>query len=150
MSLPLWFRIVRDYPERTKGPTLPFLIGALRGDPDAIVPDSTSKAEVRNLISAMRSEMPHGWGVALEWCGGKVDAHIFDARMGGQGFTHDGVYGHDVHDDESLVEALWAEYGDKISSRTYSGEKTTPDAKTTWRGFDDKERANIKLLREAK
>lgn len=35
MTLPLWFRVVKDYPKLTKGPTLPFLIGALRPDPDA-------------------------------------------------------------------------------------------------------------------
>ena len=144
MTLPLWFRIVRDYPKLTRGPTLPFLIGALRSDSEIAVSDDVSKTEVRQLISAMRFKTPAGYGVALGWCGGNVDAHVFEARLGGQGLTHSGVYGHDVHHDDSLTEALWAEYGDKISRRTFSGEKTT------WREFNDEERVNIKRLRETK
>lgn len=83
MTHPLWFRIVRDYPKLTKGPTPPFLIGALRPDPDVAVSDDASKTEVRNLISAMRFKTPVGYGIALDWCGGKVDAHVFEARLGG-------------------------------------------------------------------
>ena len=48
---------------------MPFLICALRPDLDVAVFDDVSKTEVRNLISAMRFEMPTDHGAS--WCHGR-------------------------------------------------------------------------------
>ena len=66
MSQPDWFRIIKAYPDNTNGPTIPFLVGALRQNFDSPVPEDKSKDELVALIQAMRNEMPTGYGVQIK------------------------------------------------------------------------------------
>ncbi len=121
---PDWFRIIKNYPNLTNGPTIPFLLGASRPNPDAVVPDDQSKEQLRALIQAMRREMPTDQGVEVERCG-PLDAHVCGLRSGG-GLKFKDMYPYDVHDDDSLVDALWSMYGETISPRNFSREKVDP------------------------
>lgn len=58
MDQPGRLRLVKDYPDNTNGPTIPFLLGALREDPDSVVSDEESRTELRDLISAVKSANP--------------------------------------------------------------------------------------------
>jgi hypothetical protein len=140
---PDWFRIIKNYPDLTNGPTIPFLLGALRPDPDAVLPDEESKEELRALVQAMRREMPAANGVEIERCG-PLDAHVFGLRSGG-GLKFKDMYPYDVHDDESLVDALWSMYGEPISTREFSREKADPikGTKAFWRPFSPGERQTV-------
>ena len=140
---PDWFRIIKNYPNLTNGPTIPFLLGALRPNPDAAVPDDQSKEQLRALIQAMRREMSTGNGVEIERCA-PLDAHVFGLRSGG-GLKFKDMYPYDVHDDDSLVEALWSMYGKTISTRDFSREKADPikGMGAFWRPFNPDERRKI-------
>lgn len=140
MPMPRWFRIVKHYPGFREGPTVPFLIGALRSDPDAVVSDEQSKQELGALISAMRSDMPPGHGVVLEQCS-MLGTYVFKYRLGGSGLKCIGKYGHDIHDDQSLLETLWDDLGTTIRDRQFSLDPTTK----SWRSFSAIERSGIKF-----
>src|SRR6266446_3443630 len=133
---PDWFRIIKNYPNLSNGPTIPFLLGALRPNPDAVVPDDQSKEQLRALIQAMRREMPTDQGVEIERCG-PLDAHVCGLRSGG-GLKFKDVYPYDVYDDDSLVDALWSMYGETISTRKFSREKADPikGTRAFWRPFN--------------
>jgi len=55
------------------------------------------------------------------------------------------MYPYDVHDDESLVDALWSMYGETISTRNCSREKAdlVKGTKAFWRPFSPDERLTI-------
>ena len=55
------------------------------------------------------------------------------------------MYPYDVHDDDSLVDALWSMYGETISTRKFSREKADPikGMSAFWRPFNPDERRKI-------
>ena len=120
-SVPAWLRIIRN-PALGFGPTLPFIVGAIR-DPIGAAPDSPAagRQELFELLRVMDEKAPAACGINIQWCQ-TVDAHVatYVARRGlsWYGSKFEDVTGRDV-----LGKRLWARYGDKIASGRYSKDK---------------------------
>lgn len=65
---PRWLRIARDYPDNSSGPTLPFIIGAIR-EPigDQRTPDQ-DREDLKALLLAMDRGAPDNSTVTIRWC----------------------------------------------------------------------------------
>ena len=132
-----WFRIVRNYSDLvqlTLGPTLPFIVGAIR-DPVGEAPD-TRAAGQRELYSLLKkmNDAPVGVGVKIQFCPG-IGAHVV-AAAGNSSLTWDpselaagGV--------DDLFGQLWDCYGDQISAGEYSKDGD-------WHRFTSTEFKNIR------
>lgn len=145
-----WFRIVKDYPNKV-GPTIPFILGALRRPVGAVAAPDASRAELRALLVAMRDDTPAPHNVVIQGCTtlGEPVVALSDHQPGGF-IRLDSVskpgralycgpsYGADVHDFESLAEALWERYAQVISEGRFSFRNRT------WHPFDQAERAKLK------
>jgi hypothetical protein len=62
-----WIRILKDYPNRF-GPTVPFILGALRHPVGSVLPAEKSREELRALLVAMRDEAPDHYSVVIQGC----------------------------------------------------------------------------------
>lgn len=149
---PEWLRIVQDYPGNNVGPTIPFLLAALRKPVGAVKPEVASRAELLALLISMRDNSPSPWRVVIQPCGGPeklvvtlTDIDRQDCVAIRSGATPGGVlYCHPlspgIHDVDDLLEALWSEFGESINRGRFSyvaGE---------WRQLSDVEITNIGAL----
>lgn len=91
MAHPLWFRIIKDDHRNNQGPTFPYVVGAIRVDPNA--PPADGHAELKILLQKMDGETPKGFGLKIQGCGNKVAAHIVKVVDGGSGLDWSGVSG---------------------------------------------------------
>ena len=146
---PDWLRIVQDYPDNKVGPTVPFLVGALRHPPGAPQPKGSGRAELHTLLIAMRDESPARWNVVIQPCGGpeKLVVTLTDIKrpdcIGVRSASRPGkvLYCHPIRSGiseiDGLVDALWGEFGVNIDDGKFSyvgGE---------WRAFSKMELQNI-------
>jgi hypothetical protein len=147
-----WLRIVQDYPGNNVGPTVPFLIGALRQPPGAARPKGSGRAELRALLAAMLGESPMPWNVVIQPCGGpeKLVVTLTDVKRPDcieiRSATVPGrvLYCHPVDSQvgniDDLANALWNEFGTNIDEGKFSyvdGE---------WRPFSSTEVNNINAV----
>lgn len=146
---PAWLRIVQDYPGNKVGPTVPFLVGALRQPPGAAKNQASGREELRSLLAAMRDESPAPWNVVIQPCGGpeKLVVTLTDVErhdcigIRSTSVTGKVLYCHpigsNISDIDGLVDALWGEFGNSIDGGKFSyvgGE---------WRTFTDVELKSI-------
>ena|SRR5688572_2916162 len=98
----------------------------------------------------MANETPTTDGVVVEPCA-TLEVHIFARYAGQAGFDWDNMHGHDVHDLDSLIEALWVMYGEPICKGDFSRDKGDPVAEVPprWRPFTPDERSEITKIRAA-
>lgn len=138
---PSWFRIVRGYPNLNMGPTVSFVLGAIR-NPIGRRPYSPRVAErmLRELIGKMREDAPRqGQGVRVVWCG-EIGAHVISANPMVDSLSWDKVDGCEMVDHDGLSDVLWERYRDPITA----GEFSLDDR--VWRRFRRDEIANIRAL----
>ncbi len=145
-----WFRIANEYPNK-RGPTIPFLLGALREPAGTVSDEATSRTELRALIVAMRDQTPEGHQAIITSCGtigqlivtvafagASAAAHRIPSPSNqGRGLDVEPIYGLPVVDVDSLSEELWRRHGSEILQGHFSwrgGE---------WREFDLQEREQI-------
>lgn len=124
-DMPPWLWIVRDKRFFT-GPTIPYMLGTRR------ISEGTSnsasreacRAERRDLLKAMRDEMPKPACLEIRWCS-TIGAHVvaWQAKPPSQcsshvGSVYDGraLYYRDIggHDFDTLFEEIWKTHDDCI------------------------------------
>ena len=119
-----WIRVVKNYPN-TNGPTIPFILGALRQPVGAVAASDANREELRALLVAMRDDSPATYKVVIKECMTLREPIVtlsdhepygfirFDSpSQAGHALFCESIYGLVVHDDfESLVEALWNAIG---------------------------------------
>ena len=117
VSVPAWLRIVSN-PQLKIGPTLPFIVGAIR-DPIGDAPDSraTGNEELLELLRMMDEEAPADCGISIQWCP-SVAAHVA-ACVTEPGLTWHAT-GFDATSRDALGAKLWDFYGDVITKGHYS------------------------------
>ena len=115
VSVPAWLRIVGN-PQLKVGPTVPFIVGAIR-DPIGAAPDSRAAGmeELLELLRMMDEEAPAG--ISIQWCP-SVAAYIA-ACVTGPGLTWH-TTGFDVASRDALGARLWDLYGNVITKGHYS------------------------------
>ncbi len=130
---PRWFRVANGYPNK-RGPTIPFLLGALRKPPGRLSDEGTCQAELRELLVAMRDETPDGYHTAITSCGviGQLIVTVSFARPATgatwiaspsnaeRGLYIEPIYGLPDPDLDSLAKELWRRYGDTILAGQFS------------------------------
>jgi hypothetical protein len=111
-------QIIENYPDLHMGPTVPFVLGALQ-EPIGTAPPSehSGRDKLRQLLLEL-STASAGHGVRIQWCR-DIGAHIATNIPFVDGLEWE-VDGADPRDLVSLVDALWASYGDVILAGEYS------------------------------
>ena len=134
---PAWFRIVNN-PSLNVGPTLPFIVGAIR-DPIGASPDrrATGDQELGRLLCMMDNEAPADCGISIQWCPG-VDAHVAACVRPGNGLSWN-TTDFDVGSRDALAARLCDLYGDVIARGQYS-------KNGAWHHFTDAELRNIRRV----
>lgn len=114
---PDWFKIVSDYqPRWTRGPTIPFIFGAMR-PLDAAPPDRRQgQVELLALLKRMEIEASPLFGVCLRPCNNA--GHVVIAE--GVGLAWDPYDFTEIATIDALSARLWNLYGDQISAGNYS------------------------------
>ena len=136
VSVPTWLQIIR-HPQLKVGPTLPFIVGAVR-EPIGAAPDSLAAGQVElfELLRMMDQEAPADCGISIQWCP-TVHAHVATC------VTEPGLTWHasgfDVTHRDALGARLWERYGDVIAKGHYS-------KNGTWHGFTEGEIRKIRTL----
>lgn len=135
--IPAWFLIVTNYPGLHVGPTVPFLVGAIR-DPVGEAPESRSTAqeELHSLLEKMRIGTPTGYGVRIQWCT-TVDAFVVGLVSHGASLSWE-PHELDASTIEGLFGKLWERYGDYICEGKYS-------KNGDWHRFSEQEIAAIRV-----
>lgn len=147
---PRWFTLVRRYPN-TRGPTIPFVVGALRKPIGSALSASRSRAELGFLLRAMRDDPIGNHQVAIVWCGvigqlvvsvefaGGVSPSFYRAFASditpGRALFVERTYGQEVDTFQALEAALWAAFRAPICDSRFSFHRH--DA--SWRPFTDEE-----------
>ena len=136
VSAPAWFRIVSN-PGLKVGPTLPFIVGAIR-DPIGAAPDSRAAGneELLQLLRMMDEEAPANYGIGIQWCP-SVAAYVA-ACVIGPGLTWHNT-GFDATSRDALGARLWDLYGDVIAEGHYS-------KNGDWHRFTDAELKTIRRI----
>ena len=117
VSVPAWLRIVRN-PQLKVGPTLPFIVGAIRAPlGDAPGSRTTGQEELFELLRMMDEEAPADCGISIQLCT-SVDAHVV-ACITEPGLTWH-TSGIDATSRDALGGRLWELYGDVIATGRYS------------------------------
>src|SRR5437867_1677291 len=142
-----WFRVVKDYPNNF-GPTIPFILGALRRPVGNVLPFDESREELRALLAAMRDEVPDRYSVVIQGCAnlGEPIVRLSDSEPSGflrfdspskkgRALYFESFYDLPVDDFESLVKGLWERYETIISEGRFSRRNGT------WQVFDETELA---------
>lgn len=130
---PPWLRIVQDHPTNKIGPTIPFLLGALRSPVGEVRDVPTSRKELGALLVEMCDEPLAPWHVVIQPCGTpeKLVVNMSDVAPPGyiriESPSKKGralycypIHGADIHDVDSLEDALWTLWGDVISRGDFS------------------------------
>jgi hypothetical protein len=157
MSEP-WLRILNYKTEFgfERGPTIPFILGALRQPIGFPATRDESKKQLRDLLVDMRDGLQGPACVVIRRCGG-IDAlvvELLDSEPKGprriaspldptRALYHEATLG--VHDIESLTAALWTLHRDPLSTGRFSRDRDSQD----WREFRDWERERIRKALEA-
>ena len=136
VSVPAWIRIIRN-PQLRVGPTLPFIVGAIRA-PIGAAPGSRAagQEELFELLRMMDEEAPADCGVSIQWCP-SVDAHVA-ASVTEPGLTWH-ASGFDATRRDALGARLWERYGDVIAQGHYS-------KNGAWHGFSEGELRTIRTV----
>jgi hypothetical protein len=125
-----WLRIVKDA-RFTYGPTIPYILGALRHPIGKVEPPEVSKRELRALLEAMLEEITPPECVVIQPCDA-IGTYVASARPlqpEGRHFIRstkhaDHVLCHAVdgknHDLDSLAAALWKIHQDEICEGNFS------------------------------
>ena len=144
-----WSRVVKNYPNKF-GPTIPFILGAVRQPGGNVRPPDASREELRTLLVAMRDDAPDGYHVVIQGCAnlGEPIVRLTDAPSGslrfdspskkGRALYFESFYGLPVTDFESLVDELWNRYGESIDKGLFSRRNGE------WQAFDETELAKLK------
>lgn len=145
---PKWFRIARDYPDNVSGPTLPFIIGAIR-EPigDKRTPDE-DREDLKALLLAMDGGAPDKSSVMIRWCGPTreyiAEVHPeyiptkFNAGSAKPAKRLDWrIEGEDVPNLEALESFLWRRYEGPLSRQEFSW------VDKDWHEFSPDERTKI-------
>ncbi len=134
--VPAWLRIIRN-PQLQVGPTLPFIVGAIR-TPIGAAPGSRAagQEELFELLRMMDEDAPADCGVSIQWCP-SVDAHVA-ASVTEPGLTWRDL-GFDVPHRDALAARLWECYGDVIAQGHYS-------KNGAWHGFAEVELRTIRTV----
>jgi hypothetical protein len=111
-------RIIEDYPGFHMGPTVPFVLGALR-DPIGAAPahPDEGRIELSHLLRQL-SAAPAGRGVRIQWCR-NIKAYVATSMPFVEGLAWD-VEGCGPDDFEGLVASLWQLYGTFITAGEFS------------------------------
>jgi hypothetical protein len=115
---PDWFKILTDIdpPLWSKGPTIPFILGAIRFLDVAPPSRATGQIELRGLLRRMEREAPPHYGVCITPC--PSAGHIVVAH--GNSLTWDPYDFPNIATVDALTGRLWSLYGDQISEGKYS------------------------------
>jgi len=145
---PIWFRLVQQYPN-TRGPTIPFLLGALRTPPGAPREPETARMDLMALLLAIRDQTPEGYAVTIEPCprikqpvvvlqGYEPSIRIESPLGNGRGLNvHIGYCPDPSMGLESVAKELWELHARDIRAGRFSFHDGT------FRAFDSEELANI-------
>jgi hypothetical protein len=151
MSAP-WLRILehKEHFGFEIGPTIPFLLGAIRQaqDPSG---SEVSRQQLHDLLVEMRDSLSAPACIAIGWCGGYLADYVVELRDSkpageciespvhpGNGLYHVAIPG--VHDLDSLRDVLWDRYKEHLSKEEFSRDGET----WTWRRFTTQELVCIK------
>jgi hypothetical protein len=153
-----WLWIIKDK-RFQMGPTIPYIVGAMRvhRGADDIAPPETCKRELRELLIAMRDEVPAPECIAIQPCS-TLEAFVASARPGppqGRAFIRSphhpdrALYyaiGSNAHDLDSLFSALWNEHKEYIVKGRFSREQRVglSGMEWDWFPFDEEERQAIR------
>jgi hypothetical protein len=144
---PLWLRIVKST-RFSVGPTIPFILGALKGDSGT--DQQPGKTELHDLLLAMRDDVAPEY-VSIQSCP-DIGAHVVVANSPpppkdrpriastehpGRALYYRDLDKYQVNDLEALVEALWEIHKDAISSGRFSRRNLE------WQEFNDEDRKII-------
>jgi hypothetical protein len=133
MSAP-WLWIVKDK-RFTTGPTIPYILGAMRvhKGADDIASPEMCRSELRDLLIAMRDDLPAPDCVVIQRCS-DIKAYVVAwhaappqsrFRIESPHHTERALYhckidDYKVHDFESLFDAIWNIHEDDILERRFS------------------------------
>ena len=136
VSVPTWLQLICNLRLKV-GPTLPFIVGAIR-DPIGAAPDdrASGQKELFELLRMMDEEAPDDCGISIQYCS-TVDAHVATC-VTKSGLTWDRS-GFDVAHRDALGAKLWECYGDVIANGHYS-------KNATWHGFTEGELRTIRTV----
>lgn len=147
-----WFQIVKNYPNNF-GPTIPFILGAMRQPIGQVLPPNESLEQLRDLLVALRDDAHYPYKVVIQECGGIGEpiVTLFDnvppnylrfnsSSKHGRALYVQPLYGLEINEDdfESLVKSIWDRYETVISEGHFSRREGK------WDVFDVKELANLK------
>ncbi len=144
-----WFRVVKHYPNNW-GPTIPFILGALRRPVGHVLPSHESREELSALLVAMRDEAPDGYSIVIRGCGNLGEPIVTHSDIEPSGllrFDSPSKKGRALHfqpfydmpatDFGSLIDCFWERYENIISKGCFS-------KNGTWHAFDPTELAKLK------
>jgi len=149
---PHWARLIRNYPNLTRGLTVPFVFGAVKLFTNAFAGISDDRNALKTLVRSLRDEAPAGRCAVIDPCGTAekliittldsehppADTVVLHSPWGG----HRALYTYridqqDIHDLDTLADALWEQFGDEITAGHFSFENNR------WRPFSAIERQQI-------
>lgn len=133
---PDWFRVIKDC-GFDNGPTLPFIMGAIR-TPLGEAPPSRAEGQVElhQLLTRMDAEaLEDGYGIFIEMCL-KLHVYVAAKRRPAQ-VSLDWQNSLKAHNVATLTAELWGMYGDFIERGEYS-------KNGTWHPFTRSEKARIR------
>lgn len=100
------------------GPTVPFVLGALaRPIGEAPANAQAGRDKLTRLLTTLR-DAPRRRGVSIHWCA-NIRAYVATSMPFVEGLAWD-VQDSDPQDFETLVDALWRQYGSFILAGEYS------------------------------
>jgi hypothetical protein len=128
---PAWLRIARDYPDNVSGPTLPFIIGAIRDPIGAARTPEEDRHDLHELLLAMDRGAPDKSTVIIRWCVptreyiAEVHPEYFPTKyntVSAKPVKHLDwrIEGEDVPDLEALESFLWRRYEGPLSRQEFS------------------------------
>lgn len=142
-----WLRIARSFP---RGPSIPYILGALRTPIGAVFSDEASRAQLLDLLVTLRDAPEH---VCVQRCP-DLGAHIVHPVNGpeaaegrpciasmtysGRALHFEPIPGYQIDTVLSLADALWDLYREPISAGTFSRSWGG-----NWHKFDSDERKRI-------
>ena len=152
---PPWLRIARDYPDNASGPTIPFLIGAIRDPIGATRTPEEDRGDLHALLLSMDRGAPDKSTVMIRWCGviheyiaeqhneyiptkytaASTTAKSLDWRIRPEDAPN-------VADLQALEAFLWQRYEGALSEQRFSW------IDQDWRPFSPPERSKIQATLE--